>query len=176
MVSIIAATTPIMASGLVSISTFKELPPFPAHIPFLPSSSVISSAIAIPDDLEVDELISEVTETAVFVSKTPLQVSSAYTICPLCSQQVKTPRHIISESPPASPMPSSAPPDSSNSLIVSVPVRHHNPTISIQPITGPSHKRGQHKEEPPVISPLSKKPRRNKALMGIKGNLILRQG
>jgi len=72
MVSIIAAATPIMASGLVSNSAFEELPPLSAHILFLPFSPVIPSAIAIPDDLEVDELISEVTEMMVFVSETPL--------------------------------------------------------------------------------------------------------
>ena len=142
MVSIIAAATPIMASGLASISAFKELSPLPAHIPFPPSSPVILLAITIPNDLEVDELISEVTKTTVFVSKIPLQVSFACTTHPSRSRWVKTPHHIISESSPASPVPPSVPPDSSNGLIVSAPVHHHNPTISIQPIAGPSRKQG----------------------------------
>jgi len=131
MVSIIVAATPIMASGFVSINAFKELPPFPAHIPFPPSSPVIPSVITIPDDPEVDKLIPEVTEMMALVSKTPLQVSSARAACPLRSQWIKTSRHIVSESPLASPAPLSVPPDSSNGLIVSAPVHHCNPTISI---------------------------------------------
>jgi len=61
---------------------------------------------------------------------------------PLHSQRVKTPCHIISESPKASPTPQSAPTDPSNSLIVSVPMHCCNPTISIQPIVGSSRKQG----------------------------------
>ena len=139
-VSIIAAVTPIMASGLVSINTFKELPPLPNYILFPPLSPVIPLVIAIPDDPEVDELISEVTEATAFVSKIPLQVSSARAAHPLRSQRVKTPYHIISESSNASPVPLSVPPNSSNGLIVSAPVCHRNLTISIQPVAGPSRK------------------------------------
>jgi len=129
-----------MASGLVSINTFKELPPLPNYILFPPLSPVIPLVIAIPDDPEVDELISEVTEATAFVSKTPLQVSSARAAHPLRSQRVKTPYHIISESSNASPVPLSAPPNSSNGLIVSAPVCYRNLTISIQPVAGPSRK------------------------------------
>ena len=103
-------------------------------------SPVIPLVIAIPDDPEVDELISEVTEATAFVSKTPLQVSSARAAHPLRSQWVKTPYHIISESSNASPVPLSVPPNSSNGLIVSVPVCHRNLTISIQPVAGPFRK------------------------------------
>jgi len=162
MVSIIAAATPIMASSLASINAFEELPPLPAHILFSPSSPVIPLAITISDDLEVDELISEVTETMAFVSKTPLQISFAHAAHLLRSRQVKTPYHIISKSPPASPAPPSAPPDSSNGLIVSMSVCRRNPTISIQPVAGSSRKRGQCKEEPPVMSFPPKKPYHNK--------------
>jgi len=75
-----------MASGLVSINTFKELSPLPDYILFLPLSPVIPLVIAIPDDPEVDKLISEVTKATAFVSKIPLQVSSARAVRPLCSQ------------------------------------------------------------------------------------------
>ena len=54
-------------------------------------------------------------------------------------------------------------PDPSNGLTVSAPVRRRNPTISIQPVPGPSRKRRQHEEEPLAASPPPKKPRRNKA-------------
>ena len=118
MVSIIAATTLILAPGLVSINTFEELPPLPDYIPLPLSSPVIPLVIEIPNDLEVDKLISEVTKVTVLVSKTPLQVFSVRAACPLCSQWVKTPCHIISKSSSTSPVPPSAPPDSSNGLIV----------------------------------------------------------
>ena len=54
MVSIIAAITPIIVSGLVSINTFKKLPPLPDYILFPPSSLVIPSIIEVPDDPEVN--------------------------------------------------------------------------------------------------------------------------
>jgi len=115
--------------------------------------------IRIPDNPEVDELISEITEETTFVSGEPLPASSSHVSCPLCSQQVKTLCYVISESPNDSLVP----PDSSNGLVVSAPVHCCNPTISIQPIAGPSHKQGQYEKEPLAVSPPPKKPYHNKA-------------
>jgi len=142
---------------------FEELPPLPDCVPLLPSSPAIPSVIEIPDDPEVDELISETNEGIVFVSEGPLPAFSSSVPRPSRSRRVKTPRHVISESPDASPAPLSMLPDSSNGLTVSASVRRRNLTISIQPVPGPSHKRSQREEEPPAASPPPKKPRRNKA-------------
>jgi len=79
------------------------------------------------------------------------------------SRQVKTQRHVVPESLNTSPAPPSVLPDPSDGLTVSVPVRRRNPTISIQPVPGPSRKRSQREEEPPAASPPPKKPCRNKA-------------
>jgi len=140
MTSVVAAVIPAIASSSLSIAVFKEFPPLPDYILYPLSSPVISSVIDIPDDLEIDELISEVTKMTAFTAGTPLQTFSACATHSLCSQRVKTSCHIVSKSPKASPTPQSVLPDSSNGLIVSAPVCRHNPTISIQPIAGPSHK------------------------------------
>jgi len=163
MVSTIASAIPAALSYMLSATVFEELPSLPECVLFLLSSSVIPSVIEIPDDPEVDELVSEVTEEIVFVSGGPLLASSSHVSCPFRSRRVKTPRHIISESLNTSSAPQAAPPDFSNGLVVSAPVCHHNPTISIQPVVGPSRKQGCRKGEPPAVFPPSKKPRRNKA-------------
>jgi len=163
MVSTIAPAIPTALSYTLSAAIFEELPPLPECVPFSPSSSVIPSVLEIPDDPEVDELVSEVTEETVFVSGGPLPASSSRVSHPLCSQRVKTSHHIISESLNASPAPQATPPDSSNSLVVSVLVCCHNPTISIQPVADLSRKRGHRKGEFPAVSSSPKKPRHNKA-------------
>jgi len=142
MVSIIAPAISAASSYTLSAAVFEELSPFPEYVPFSLSSPVILSVIKIPDNPEVDKLISEVTEEAMFVSGEPLLTFSSHVSCPLHPRQAKTPRHIISKSLNASPAPQAALPDSSNGLVVSVPVRCRNPTISIQPIAGSSHKQG----------------------------------
>ena len=158
----IAPAFPVAPSYTLSAAVFEELPSLSDCVPFSPSSSVIPLVIEIPDNPEVDELVSEATEGTVFVSGGPLLASSSRVSRPLCSQRVKTPCHIVSESLNASPAPPSALPDPSNGLIVSVPVCRCNPTISIQPIPGPSRKQGRHEEEPPATSPPPKKPHHNK--------------
>jgi len=60
------------------------------------------------------------------------------------------------------PVPPSIRVSCSNGLTVSAPVHHHNPTISIQPIPGPSRKQSQREEVPPAMSSPPKKPRCNK--------------
>jgi len=148
---------------MLSAAVFEELPPLPDCVPLLPSSPIIPSVIEIPDDPEVDELISEANKGITFVSGGPLPASSSHVPRPSCSRQVKTQRHIVPESLNASPAPPSVLPNPSNGLTVSAPVRRHNPTISIQPVLGPSRKQSQRKEEPPAMSSPPKKPRRNKA-------------
>ena len=53
---------------MLSAAVFEELPPLPDCVPLLPSSPVIPLVIEIPDDLEVDELISETNEGIASVS------------------------------------------------------------------------------------------------------------
>jgi len=148
---------------MLSAAVFKELPPLPDYVPLLLSSPAIPSVIEIPNNPEVDELISETSEGIAFVSGEPLPASSSHVPCPSRSRWVKTPRHVIPESLNASPAPLSVLFDPSNSLTVSAPVRHRNPTISIQPVPGPSRKQSQREEEPPAVSPPPKKPHCNKA-------------
>jgi len=147
---------------MLSAAVFEELPPLPDCVPLLPSSPAIPSVIEIPDDPEVDELISETSKGIAFVSGGPLPASSSHVPCPSRSRRVKTPRHVIPESLNASLAPLSMLFDPSNGLTVSAPVRHCNPTISIQPVPGPSRKQSQREEKPPAASPLPKKPRCNK--------------
>jgi len=163
MVFPIALALPAAPSYMLSAAVFEELPPLPNCGPLLPSSPAIPSVIEIPDDPEVDKLISETNEGIVFVSGGPFPASSSSVPRPSRSRRVKTPCHVIPESPDASSAPPSVLPDLSNGLIVSVPVCRHNLTISIQPVPGPSRKRSQCEEEPPAASPPPKKPRRNKA-------------
>jgi len=148
---------------MLSAAVFEELPPLPDCVLLLPSSPAIPSVIEIPDDPEVDELISETNKGIVVVSRGPLLASSSRVPCPSCSRWVKTPRHVVPESLNASPASPSVLPDPSNGLTVSAPVRRRNLIISIQPILDPSRKRSQREEEPPAVSPPPKKPRRNKA-------------
>jgi len=148
---------------MLSAAVFEELPPLPDCVPLLPSSPVIPSVIEIPNDPEVDELISETNEGIALESRGPLPASSSHVSRPSRSRQVKIPRRVVPESLNASPAPPSVLPDPSNGMTVSVPVRCRNPTISIQPVPGPSHKWSQREEEPPAASPPPKKPRRNKA-------------
>ena len=148
---------------MLSAAVFEELPLLPDCVPLLPSSPVIPSVIEIPDDLEVDELISETNEGIASVSGGPLLASSSRVPRPSRSRQVKTQCRVVSESLNASPAPPSVLPDPSDGLTVSAPVRRHNPTISIQPVPGPSRKWSRHEEELPAASPPPKKPRRNKA-------------
>jgi len=148
---------------MLSAAVFEELPPLSDCVLLLPSSPIIPSVIEIPDDPEVDELISETNEGITLVSEGPFSASSSRIPRPSHSRQVKTQRHVVPESLNTSPAPPSVLPNPSDGLTVSAPVRHRNPTISIQPIPGPSRKRSQHEEEPPVASPPPKKPRRNKA-------------
>jgi len=148
---------------MLSTAVFEELPPLPDGVPILPSSPIIPTVIEIPDDPEVDELISETNEGVTCVFGGPLSASSPRVPRPSHSRPVKTQRRVIPESLNASPAPPSVLPDPSDGLTVSAPVRRRNPTISIQPVPGPSRKRSQREEEPPVASPPPKKPRRNKA-------------
>ena len=148
---------------MLSAAVFEELPSLPDCVPLLPSSPVIPSVIEIPDDPEVDELISETNEGIAFVSGGPLSASSSRVPHPSHFRQVKTQRHVVPESLNASPAPPSVLPDPSDSLTISVPVCCRNPTISIQPVPDPSRKRSQREEEPPATSPSPKKPRCNKA-------------
>ena len=53
---------------MLSAAVFEELPPLPDCIPLLPSSPAIPSVIEIPDDPEVDKLISETNERIAFAS------------------------------------------------------------------------------------------------------------
>jgi len=163
MVFPIAPAFPAAPSYMLSAAVFEELPPLPDCVPLLPSSPAIPSVIEIPDDPEVDELISETNKGIAFVSGGPLLASSSRVPCPSRSRWVKTPCYVVPESLNASPAPPSVLPDPSNSLTVSAPVRCRNPTISIQPVLGPSRKRSQREEEPPAASPPPKKPCRNKA-------------
>jgi len=148
---------------MLSAAVFEELPPLPDCVPLLPSSPVIPSVIEIPDDPEVDELISKTNEGIASVSGGPLPAFSSRIPRPSRSRQVKTQRRVVPESLNASPAPPSVLPDPSDGLTVSAPVRRCNPTISIQPVPGPSRKRSQREEEPPAASLPPKKPRRNKA-------------
>jgi len=148
---------------MLSAAVFEEFPPLPDCVPLLPSSPIIPSVIEIPDDPEVDELIYETNAEIASVSGGPLPASSSRVPRSSRSRQVKTQRRVVPESLNASPAPPSVPPDLSDGLTVSAPVRRRNPTISIQPVPGPSRKRSQREEEPPVASPPPKKPRRNKA-------------
>jgi len=148
---------------MLSAAVFEELPPLSDCVPLLPSSSVIPSVIEIPDDPEVDELISETNEGIASISGGPLPASSSRVPRPSRSRQAKTQRRVVPESLNASPAPPSVLPDPSDGLTVSAPVGRRNPTISIQPVPGPSRKRSQHEEEPPAASPPPKKPRCNKA-------------
>jgi len=148
---------------MLSAAVFEELPPLPDCVPILPSSPIIPTVIEIPDDPGVDELISETNEGITCVSGGPLSASSPHVPRPSRSRQVKTQRLVVPESSNASPAPPSVLPDPSDGLTVSAPVRRRNPTISIQPVLGPSRKRSQRKEKPPVASPPPKKPRHNKA-------------
>jgi len=163
MVFPIAPALPAAPSYMLSAAVFEELPPLPDCVLLLPSSPAIPSVIEIPDDPEVDELISETNKGIAFVSGGPLPASSSRVPHPSRSRRVKTPRHVVPESFNTSPAPPSVLPDPSNGLTVSAPVRRRNPTISIQPVPGPSRKRRQHEEEPLAASPPPKKPRRNKA-------------
>jgi len=163
MVFAIAPALPAVPSYMLSAAVFEELPPLPDCVPLLPSSPAIPSAIEIPDDPEVDELISETNEGIAFVSGGPLPASSSRVPRPSRSRWVKTPRHVVPESLNASPAPPSVLPDPSNGLTVSAPVRRRHPTISIQPVPGPSRKQSQHEKEPPAASPPPKKPCCNKA-------------
>jgi len=140
MVSTIAPAIPVALSYMLSSAVFEKLPPLPECVLFSPSSPVIPLVIEIPDDPEVDELVSEVTKETMLVSGEPLPASSSHISRPLRSRRVKTPCHIISESLNTSSVPQTAPPDSSNGLVVSAPMHHCNPTISIQSVAGPSHK------------------------------------
>jgi len=163
MVFPIASTLPVAPSYMLSAAVFEELPSLPDYVPLLPFSPAIPSVIEIPDDPEVDELISETNKGIVFVSGGPLLASSSSVPCPSCSRRVKTPCHVIPESPNTSPALPSMLPDLSNGLTVSAPVCYCNLTISVQPVLGPSRKQSQREEEPPAASPPSKKPRCNKA-------------
>jgi len=148
---------------MLSAAVFEELSPLPDYVPLLPSSPAILSVIEIPNDPEVDELVSETNKGIAFVSEGHLPASSSHVPRPPCSQRVKTPRHVVSESLNASPAPPSMSPDPSNGLTISAPVHRRNLTISIQPVLGPSRKRSQREEVPPAMSPPPKKPHRNKA-------------
>ena len=163
MVFPIAPALPAVPSYMLSAAVFEEFPPLPDCIPLLLSSPAIPSVIEIPNDPEVDELISETNKEIAFVSGGPLPASSSRVSHPSRSRRVKTPRHVVPESLNASPAPPSVLFDPSNGLTVSAPVRRHNPTISIQPVPGSSCKRSQREEEPPAASPPPKKPRCNKA-------------
>jgi len=72
MVSIIAMASLAAAFGSVPIAIFEELPSFSNYIPFSQSSPAIPLVIKIPDDPEVDELISKITKKTVFTSRAPL--------------------------------------------------------------------------------------------------------
>jgi len=63
---------------MLSAAVFEEFPPFPDCVPLLPSSPAIPSVIEIPDDPEVDKLISETNEEIAFVSGGPLPASSSH--------------------------------------------------------------------------------------------------
>ena len=163
MVFPIAPTLPAAPSYMLSAAVFEELSPLPDCVPLLPSSPAIPSVIEIPNDPEVDELIFETNEGIAFVSGGPLLASSSSIPRPSRSRRVKTPCHVIPESPNASPAPPSVLPDPSNGLTVSAPVCYRNLTISVQPVPGPSRKQSQREEEPPAASSPPKKPCRNKA-------------
>ena len=60
---------------MLSAAVFEELPPLPDCVPLLPSSPVIPSVIEIPDDPEVDELISETNKGIASISGGPLPAS-----------------------------------------------------------------------------------------------------
>jgi len=57
---------------MLSAAVFEELPSLPDCVPLLPSSPVIPSAIEIPNNPEVDELISKTNEGIASVSGGPL--------------------------------------------------------------------------------------------------------
>ena len=141
MVFPLAPALPVAPSYMLSAAVFEELLPLPDCVPLLPSSPAILSVIEIPDDPEVDKLISKTNKGIAFVSEGPLPASSSHISCPPRSRWVKTPHHVVSESLNASPAPLSVLPDPFNDLTVSAPVCCRNLTISIQPILGPSHKR-----------------------------------
>jgi len=77
MASTIAPAILAVPSYMLSTTVFEELPPLPEYVPFSPSSPVIPSVIAIPDDPEVDKLVSEVTKETAFVSEEPLLAFSS---------------------------------------------------------------------------------------------------
>jgi len=72
MVFPIAPTLPVEPSYMLSAAVFEELPSLPDCVPLLPSSPVIPSAIEIPNNPEVDELISKTNEGIASVSGGPL--------------------------------------------------------------------------------------------------------
>jgi len=106
MVFPIAPALPAAPSYMLSAAVFEELPPLSDCVPLLPSSPAIPSVIEIPDDPEVDELISETNEGIAFVSGGPLLASPSRVPCPSRSRRVKTPCHVVPESLNASPAPS----------------------------------------------------------------------
>jgi len=70
MASTIVPAILAVPSYMLSTTVFEELPPLPEYVPFSPSSPVIPSVIAIPDDPEV-------TKETVFVSEEPLLAFSS---------------------------------------------------------------------------------------------------
>jgi len=67
----IAPALSAVPSYMLSAAVLEELPPLPDCVPLLPSSPAIPLVIEIPDDPEVDELISETNEGIVVVSGEP---------------------------------------------------------------------------------------------------------
>jgi len=77
MVFPIALALPAAPSYMLSAAVFEELLPLPDCVPLLLSSPAIPSVIEIPDDPEVDKLVSETNEEIAFVSRGPLPASSS---------------------------------------------------------------------------------------------------
>ena len=77
MVFPIAPALPAVPSYMLSAAVFEELPPLPDCVPLLPSSLAIPSVIEIPNDPEIDKLISKTNEGIVVVSGEPLPTSSS---------------------------------------------------------------------------------------------------
>jgi len=77
MVFSIAPALPAVPSYMLSAAVFEELPSLPDCALLLSSSPAILSVIEIPDDPEVDELISETNDGIAFVSGGPLPASSS---------------------------------------------------------------------------------------------------
>ena len=86
MVFPIAPALPATPSYMLSAAVFEELSPLPDYVPLLPSSPAILSIIEIPDDPEVDELVSETNEGIAFVSGGCLPASSSHVPRPPCSR------------------------------------------------------------------------------------------